>query len=454
MKLVANGINNNFLESCLPSKEVEVDCVLAAIAYGSDRGEIPKLIQNCLEHKRRLDIWMRYDHTVPVTPSLLNTLLKNERNNIFCKLIPDMLHAKIIWWQGHGAYIGSANLTDRAWYSNIETGIFISDVELTESGMDEQLEEFFDELIDLDKAFPLTQEIITEQIEIAALRRSKGASEIDDETKKKRTIDEWEGVNFTPDKKKVDKKKERFREEWNSTLSTIRNIASQIDDFRPSWVDENTPRYWQVDQFLHAYYYNLVRQDDNTYPFEDYFQRNKANPQQALINALTWWKNTEKAPSDEYITFDVNAPNIRRLLAKENIKSISSEDLLTLCSATHATLDHVIKIKTSDLGRADVTTLTRAERLPLFAELLYSFRNTKGQSIIDVLNFILYSGKEADIWERIYQAGKLPEYKIKHYGINSIAEIVGWARPEATPPRNGRTNKALKALGFSVKIYI
>ena len=452
MKLVANGINNNFLASCLPSKDVEVDCVLAAIAYGSDRGETPKLIQNCLEHKRRLDIWMRYDHTVPVTPSLLSTLLKNERNNVFCKLIPDMLHAKIIWWQGYGAYIGSANLTGRAWYSNIETGIFISDVELAESGMDEQLEEFFDELIDLDKAFPLTKEIIAEQTEIQALRRSKGEPQIDDEAKNKRSIEEWDGVSFTAEKKKVDKKKERFREEWNSTLSTLRNIASQIGDFRPGWVDENTPDFWQVDQFLHAYYYNLVRQADNTYPFEDYFQNNKVNPQQALINALTWWKNTEQAPSNEDITFDVNAPNIRRLLSKENIKSLTSDDLLTLCSATHATLDHVIKMPTSVLGRPDVSTLTRKERLPLFAELLYSLRNNRGQSIIDVLNFILYSGREAGIWERIYQAGKLPEYKIKHYGINSIAEIVGWARPEATPPRNGRTNKALRALGYPVKI--
>lgn len=32
-------------------------------------------------------------------------------------------------------------------------------------------------------------------------------------------------------------------------------------------------------------------------------------------------------------------------------------------------------------------------------------------------------------------------------------EVVGWARPEVAPPRNGRTSKALYALGFNVKIY-
>ncbi|WP_371374851.1 phospholipase D-like domain-containing protein [Thalassotalea aquiviva] len=453
MKLVANGINNNFLESCLPSKEVAVDGVLAAIAYGSDRGDTPKLIKNCLENKRRLDIWMRYDHTVPVSPSLLETLLRNERNNIFCKLIPDMLHSKIIWWQGHGVYIGSANLTDRAWYSNIETGVFISDIEMKDSGMDLQIESFFEELFDLDKSLPLTKEIIKEQSELAALHKKK-KQEIDDEAKRKRHIDEWEGVNFIPDKKRVDRKKQRFGEEWNETLSFIRNIASQINDYRPKWVDEDVPLFWQVDQFLHAYYYNQVRQPDNTYPFEEYFQKNHSDPQKALIAAMKWWSETENAPTSESITLYENAPNIRRILSKANINNIDENDLLTLCSATHATLDHVIKMPTSVLGKPEILSLSRDERLPLFAHLLFKLRNSKGQSIVEVLDYVLYGGKDQNLWQRLYEVGKLSEYRIKHYGINSIAEIVGWARPEATPPRNGRTNKALRALGYRVKIYI
>jgi hypothetical protein len=32
--------------------------------------------------------------------------------------------------------------------------------------------------------------------------------------------------------------------------------------------------------------------------------------------------------------------------------------------------------------------------------------------------------------------------------------VVGWARPEDTPPRNGRTNKALRALGYPVRVNI
>ena len=54
---------------------------MAAISYGNDINE--QLIANCLENKYRLDIWMRYDHTVPVAVPLLKKLLKhyNDKNN-------------------------------------------------------------------------------------------------------------------------------------------------------------------------------------------------------------------------------------------------------------------------------------------------------------------------------------------------------------------------------------
>ncbi|MDI5591701.1 hypothetical protein MJI40_24210 [Salmonella enterica subsp. enterica serovar Montevideo] len=80
--------------------------------------------------------------------------------------------------------------------------------------------------------------------------------------------------------------------------------------------------------------------------------------------------------------------------------------------------------------------------------------NQKGMTIAELLNYVLYGGKASLMWERIYQAGKDDEYKFQHYGINSIAEVVGWARPDDTPPRNGRTNKALRALGYPVRVNI
>ena len=111
----------------MPDENSDIDFVQAALAYGNDAST---LIEKCLSNRRRLDIWMRYDHTVPVSPPLLRKLLSGASSNIFCSLVPDVLHSKVIWWRGHGIYVGSANLTDRAWNTNIEFGIFISESDL------------------------------------------------------------------------------------------------------------------------------------------------------------------------------------------------------------------------------------------------------------------------------------------------------------------------------------
>ena len=449
MKLIASGVNKQFLSSYLPTIEDEVDGVLAAIAYGNDTDT---LLKNCIDNKYRLDIWMRYDHTVPVQPRLLSQLLKNITNNIFCQLIPDVLHSKIIWWKGYGAYIGSANLTNRAWWTNIETGMFFTEEDIISNSLTPQLESFFDELNDLDESIPLSQEIIDEQIAILALRKKSGADEIDNKAKNIRTVPVFNGVSDYTKDSVVDKKKERFRQEWQSTIAKIDNIASQINDFRPKWISADIPVYWQVDQFLHAYYYNEVRQKNNTYPYEEFYSNHERDPNSALMNALAWWQSRPEAPSNEDDTFNHSAPKLRELLAKDKLLSLSVDDIEEMCRCTHATKDHLIKMTTATLGRPDIKTLSREERLPLFASWLMAQRNRKGQDIRQILFDIMYTGKPENIWERIYSASMTDELWIPHYGINSIAEVVGWAQPETTPPRNGRTNKSLRALGYPIRI--
>lgn len=125
------------------SDVVHVDSVLAAVAYGSSASDITQdLVGNCLTKKLRLDLWMRYDHTVPVSVELLKRLLKHQKDNFFTRFIPDRFQPKLIWWKGYGAYIGSANHTDNGWLTNIEAGVFLSEDELIVNGMDIQFEGF------------------------------------------------------------------------------------------------------------------------------------------------------------------------------------------------------------------------------------------------------------------------------------------------------------------------
>ncbi|MCW8193381.1 phosphatidylserine/phosphatidylglycerophosphate/cardiolipin synthase family protein [Proteobacteria bacterium 005FR1] len=450
MKLIANRINGVHLRDILPdiAGGQEVDSVMAAIAYGENGADETKdLLGHCVGSRLRLDLWMRYDEKVPVAIPLLKRLLKHQRHNVFTNFIPDCFHSKVIWWKGYGAYIGSANHTDRGWLTNIEAGVFLSTDDLLASGMDTQLEEFFEYLGDLAEAIPISPDYVEEMEELARLNNN-----IFDRAGKARRHPRWHGPTFVVKNTALEKRKRRFREEWLNTLGTLKYIESQMPDYRPRWIDSSIPTGWQVDQFLHAYYYTRVG-EGLLKPYEELHVLHRADPNSEMFSQLEWWKNELKAPYREDVMLYESAPVLQRLLDKNKVLTLSVDEFEEVCRRTHATGDHVIKIPASVLGRSDVSNLNREERFGPFAELVMSQVNKKGWDVRKLLHYVLYEGAESELWERLYHAGRDDEYKIARYGLNSLAEVVGWVRPDVAPPRNGRTSKALRALGFDAKVY-
>ena len=55
---------------------------------------------------------------------------------------------------------------------------------------------------------------------------------------------------------------------------------------------------------------------------------------------------------------------------------------------------------------------------------------------------------------RLWNAIRSDDWAIPHVGLSSLGEIVGWARPDEFPPRNMRTSKGLRALGYNVRIGV
>ncbi|MGP9766285.1 phospholipase D-like domain-containing protein [Halomonas sp. AOP13-D3-9] len=448
MIFFGNKLNGNYLRDVLPPKDSNVESVKAAIAYGSDAST---LLQNCLDNELRLDIWMRYDHTVPVSPNLLRILLANIGNNIFCNLVPDILHSKVIWWKGYGAYIGSANLTDRAWVTNIEFGVFLSEDDLSVDDSLAQLESFFENLASYEEVFPLSEEIIIEQKKLYKLRKNK-LKDLDEASLKERKHKVWEGpaTHITPEKA-YDAHRTRFIREWGDGLSYLRNIAKQAPQYRPAWLNEDVPAEWQADQFLHAYYHNEVR-DGAKHPYEDFYSYNKADPAKALQAGIQWWSMLPEPPSYEDDNCHRRAPIIYKLLAKEEIGQLNVEGFAEVCKANHSTADHVKRMRLAVLGIDDAHT-SLDERVEVFAEWLWAKKNQSGQTIKELLVYVMDSGKPEDIVDRLFEAAYNERRKFPHFGINQISEMTGWARPELCPPRNGRTSKGLRALGYDVKIH-
>ncbi len=66
---------------------------------------------------------------------------------------------------------------------------------------------------------------------------------------------------------------------------------------------------------------------------------------------------------------------------------------------------------------------------------------------------MLYGGPEDDLPARLWEATTEGPWKIDHLGVSALGELVGWALPNRFPPRNNRTSKALRSLGYAVAVH-
>jgi hypothetical protein len=97
--------------------------------------------------------------------------------------------------------------------------------------------------------------------------------------------------------------------------------------------------------------------------------------------------------------------------------------------------------------------MPKEQRVGVFANYLFTQRSQDGSTPPQVIDFVIHGGPSAETPTRLFGASHAGPQKIPHLGLSALGEMVGWAMPNDFPPRNGRTNKALKALGFNVRIY-
>jgi len=448
MRLIAGPLNRQLLQNLL--LEVMETCtrVRAAVAY-ANRDNL-QLFDACAKHLKPLEFFGRYDYTVAVDPAVLKWFLDKASPNLNCKLVPDILHAKVIWWVDAGAYIGSANLSNRAWISNIEAGTFLSHDELVETGMERELLHFF-EAVD-DRAKPLIKEIYQEQLRLADRRSEVNTRNygLEQQFDKERLLPKDQGLVFVNTKRSSEKRFEKFEQEWNDTLEVMRSIATRVSapGVRPRWIDASVAPGVQADQFLHAYYYKQVK-DGNRHPYEEFFTKNSKNPELALREALKWWHDAAFDHSFEERTIYEWSPRLHELLARDRILKLSEEEFIDAVSRVHAVRNHAIKQENEHLGLPD-SPQTGDDKVRKFGEWLWRQTSRDGKSALDLLNYVVWG--DGSIAGRLWNAVRSDQWAIPHIGLSSLGEIVGWARPNDYPPRNMRTSKGLRALGYDVNV--
>ena len=275
------------------------------------------------------------------------------------------------------------------------------------------------------------------------------------EFQKTRKIPKLDPLTYVNQKGKSGKHKERFLKEWYETLQLLRDIGDRVssDQYRPKWVKSTTPKGVQADQFLHAFYYSQVRKGTKSRHWE-FFERNKRNPEVALVDSMQWWGSLETPPNSEDVTINKWSKFLHKKLQEDSLISVSKEQFVEICSCVHAMRDHSLRVSYKSYGLSEpLPQMEIKGRVKYLGEWLFDRKTIEGESVVDTLHYVLYGGAKDQIPERLWEATNSPKWRVPHLGISSIGEIIGWALPTDFPPRNGRTSKALKALGYNVDIH-
>lgn len=456
MRLILGGVNGDYLRNLIEGASAIVEgarateSVWAAVAYATDAKGSGSLIRWCFDNEIPLKFWGRLDEEVPVRVEILNLFLQRRSPQYVCKLVTHH-HAKVIWWRGFGVYVGSANLTYSAWNSNVEAGCFFEESEI-DSQFEGDLNRLFAEL-------DANATMLTEELRDLMVRRGQALASKrvpDDDFWNHPSINKWRGLVHTTPRKADDRRKAAFLSEWHSTLQILRDIGATVslDVNRPAWVDATASSGAQADQFLHAHYYHNTF-DGRRANYEWHYAQNHADPIRARDEAIAWWQGLPSAPTNEDVAINITAQRLQELLSKERLKRMTLPEFREVAESVHAMVEFARRVRNSIVGlQSNGIAYTIPQKLDALTGHIWSSKAENGSGVTEVIAHILYGGSEDLLPGRLWDAVADPKWKLECMGISAYGELVGWAMPDKFPPRNGRTSKALRSLGYDVQVHV
>lgn len=467
MKAILGKLNDELLVNLAIRSRPFCSHIDAAVAYAD--GKDHQLVQRCKEYDQSIRFFGLLDQSGAVAPSLLRELLAWGPSRAEARLVKGHFHAKVIWWRGFGAYIGSANLTHKAWFNNVEAGVFFEEDELVGSDLGADLDALFEYLVA--HSNPVIEETVAKLESLAAERQAAAPHEAKLRAKFDQLfghLAENPGLTVKPAKgaqaAKPNLALQRFAEEWMRTLQLMRGLSKEFHAYglRPKWVDANAHPAVHFDQFLHAYYYDYVRggmdadQDDDlsgSDKVEAAFQKHRADPAAALKEAVHWWANLPEDSHGEEEFIRVTGPDMRTRLSKDAVKAMDLPAFTEALRNVNAFRMHARQVKNVDFGLPADHYENMEQRVERLCAWLWAHRSSSGKTVRDVVEFVLWGTSPSDMEQRLWMAAYDDAYRLPHFGQSSLGEAVGWARPDEYPPRNNRTNKALRSLGHDVKLF-
>jgi hypothetical protein len=151
---------------------------------------------------------------------------------------------------------------------------------------------------------------------------------------------------------------------------------------------------------------------------------------------------------------NVTAPALQAALAEPRLAVMSYSEFRQVCGGVYAIADYSRRVSNKAVNLPDGTPYTMPQKIDALTARIWNDQGANGARVRSLLHYILYGGPFNELPERLWQGIDSPNWKVERLGISALGELVGWALPNQFPPRNGRTSKALRALGYDVTIHV
>ncbi|HLK15198.1 MAG TPA: phospholipase D family protein [Fimbriimonadaceae bacterium] len=448
MDLIGNALNGHFLGTLVRRADApSLKSIRLAVAYVTKMDDIFELAG---KRSVPLTLYALADGDFP-SPSILRKFVESNRPSWQLHLTRDFYHPKIMWFVGIGAYLGSANLTDGGAVRNLECGVWLDETELARAGWDAQLEAMLSVIAARSTAATREHLRAFEGLKAEAgsfeAQRRKFRAAVD------RALANIAGVEPPNDPTAMrggGAARKNFVQEWQNGLTILRKITEMFSTYPlPRWVRTDVPLSLVQDQATEAWYHENIRSTGESYDqIQKLHSANRADPDSATRAVFADW--VKHADEERYGAWVNDHPlEVNRLLQPDELKRLDRSRLTRILSFTHASRTHARQIRNEDLGLPRGSETSMEERCDLYAKMLLASTSEGGKKVGEILDFVLWGDAAvADPAERIWAAISTSDWSIPHLGLNSLGEMIGYARPTAYPPRNGRVSKTLHALGY------
>jgi hypothetical protein len=450
MHFVGNALNGEFFKNLvLAADRPELEHIRLAVAYVRQMNDIFDLAR---KREVPLTLYALMDGDgFPALPVLKRFV---EASPISWRLFltANFYHPKIYWFQGVGAYIGSANLTDSGWNRNMECGLWLEEEELEATGMTDELRAMF--AVIGDRCVPASAEhiAIVKRLEDARadLLTARKVFETEAQDALRNLPGQVAPIDVTKRDRPGGAARKAFVAEWHQTLTLLRKLTEQVKAVKwPDWVDDDVHPAIAQDQATEYWYQqNIRRTGQSAAEVERLHRSNIGRTERAVAEMFKFW--LEGDVGEDWAGWTNSTPRrLRTLLSREHLARLDAEHLTEILWGGHASREHARQIKNSDFGLASTEHHTKEERCEMYAHYLLSRETADGKGIALVLDYVLWGDDQSpDCADRIWDATRDPKWRLPHLGVNILGELVGYARPDDFPPRNNRVSRCLVALGF------